>query len=1198
MSLKKYALLTALGTTAIVQPAPASALFGSTCVPRLQNCWCTYLTPCPVADWVTRGTTDDIESTLKKTERTVTDNTKAMRDKTLAMGGDLGGLIPGLNSVGLNFEGLLQSQIDEITGKLEGITGQLENINLAVGDFEKILSGELNPSIIADKISQAGLDALDLQSLGMDPGTINNLLNGNLASGDLLNVASTLGLEGDLLKGIGVTPDALRSLADGTLSLSDLEGQIMSAANLNLDDLAASGINVDALRSLASGAGEAQIMSVIGDLGIGDLSSLPSISQLRSIIDGDIDASAIFSLAGAAGFDMSQLESMGINPGTLDALISGNFTPDQIIELSSAIGLGGEALQSFGINAGIIMNIANGEITPESIIHIAQQAGVSTDALRIAGIDIADIAAIAQSGSIADALNLLEQAGIAENPLAGLSISTAQLAGVIDGSISPREIGAILAQNGIDPSAIILPTADGIPVNGFGEIVDNLQTSFNIPVDSISGLRDALNNATFDLDRMASLGADDLLAELSTQAGFDLQTPEFFDSLIAGNINSSDLMSFLDAQGLGSDQLASIGVLSDTISALESGNFSAEQLVNFSKSLGVGGQALEALGIGASALSQVAEGITSPQQFIDLANSLGMSVEALSDLGLSQEALTGVAEAGTQEAAQALADVAASPSAENVDVPVEPDSPLAATTSARPPVPRTPVDIGETCQMTQTLISVQSPPNDFGADVTQIDMAISQGDLTMYEESIEDAIRLSNHTHGNIIARSIQVKNILTDALDSIDYFIEEVHAAKSQDEDHKVNSAIQMQLMMAEAEIASLLTFVLSTESAAMINRENFTATPTFPHDSQWAQTIQQSAQQRSDSISAPAVAASDAAEEYTNFDYQASEASSGLEALQSYNGMQDAMPALTDSIMHHEEVKGHLYHLESLVRGVASSLYTEEDQDRAAALILDALRNAAGSSDDQARWEQSNTAALSIESAVVSMNSPYGTRKTVTVEGERGTVTVPSTPGQMPYNYPMIDNASGHAPYDIVRHEATSGGAEGDSVPPPPLAGLFQYYMEANRREAHEGEFRRGVAPNTMSLRAWDEFTNFAPECLMGPISSTQSNFTARPDLFDLAPYCQHMTFTGGDIEDYIPSSELGGADSVLWESKIQADIIRLQYGTPAEIIQRAQDVVNGPETQALLQQLRNDGSPELLDRAQSTLSRIQNQLSALGG
>jgi len=365
MKSKNLTLLAALGTTAIVSGTPAAALFGPTCVPVVQNCWCTYLVPCPVVDIQANVATAQIRDTLEESQDVVKKTTKIVTQTTQSTGGDIGGLVAGINSIGFNLDGMLQSQIDDFHGLLEGARDQLASVS--------------------------------------------------------------------------------------------------------------------------------------------------SLDQIEGMISGAIDSSEIFTIAESIGLSTQDLEALGVSSSTIQAFTDGAFSANQLLEVSSALGIESDTLQAFGIDSSKIMAVASGDLSPETLLQQAQSAGLSLSALESVGISVDSLASLAGSGNIGDAINLIESTGLGNNPLSGLGISTQQLAGIIDGSVSPEEIGAALQAAGVDPRSIILPTGTGEAVNGLGEIVDGFNTTFNIPVDSIDGLRETLDQAAGMVDQYSSLSAEDAL---------------------------------------------------------------------------------------------------------------------------------------------------------------------------------------------------------------------------------------------------------------------------------------------------------------------------------------------------------------------------------------------------------------------------------------------------------------------------------------------------------------------------------------------------------------------------------------------------------------------------------------------------------------------------------------------------------------
>jgi hypothetical protein len=1033
MKLKNYALIAALGTTAIVPANQAQALFGVTCIPRLKNCMCTYLKPCPVMDFQLRGSTEQIKRTEQQRVYHLKESQEKLESNVRSLGGGIGSLIPGINSIGIDIEGLAQAQIDQITSALEGTQKRAQGLVVAAGDIQGILNGGVDASSIMTSIREAGLDTLDLQNLGISPYAINGLLNNSLSPQQLLDVAVGLNFQGEVLNQLGVTPYAITSIVNGTMSMNDLD-IILQDSGLNLTDLSATGIDLSQLDQIAGSLDPALGLNVINELGIG--------------------------LSGSA-----------------------------------------------------IVSLSNGSLPQNQISNMLQSAG-------------------------------------------------------------------------IDPARIILPGTDGAVINGFGDTANKFTDVVNIPMDSIPGLRNSLDQTRGINDPILSLSSGDILNSLSTQTGIDLQSQEFMDSLISGGASSSELMNLMFSQGVEVDQLKSIGVSEESIKAMMSGSFDATSLLDFTSSIGLKGQALEGLGLGKTALESISSGQLSPQEFKDRAQSLGISPDVLSESGITSESLDKIAQSGSSKMAQQIAAVSYGAPASGISIPVAAGSPLAQVAAAQ----QTITFNGPSCSPQKTLISTQAEPNFFGDDVAQIDFSISQNDILLHEEAVSDAIRLSNANQAHILARSIQLKNILTDALDAIENFEKKIASSENLEDDILINDAVKLQLLMAQSEVTSLYTFLASSEAAAEISAENFTEVATFPHGSEFQDYISEYTTPLAEEISEPASAAAQVSREFSDFHYQSRKVTSGHDLIVRSKNMADAAPGLVESIEHHEVMKANLFSLEENIKKMARPLYHNPTQ--AANLLLQDLRDEAGSYNNSGKWNSSNNVAIQIDGAFQASNSRYGQR-VIAQSGDKDEQSKPVMATAQPYNYPNIDNQSADDPYDIIRPNSTSE----DSHSPPALAGLFQYYLEAFRRESYYGDRRRGRSSNTMTLPVWEEFIQFDLPCLTGPIQTTLTNIEARPDLFDLSPSCTHLVWEDGDIEDYIPAAYLGGTDRVLWNNKIERDKILLETGGSQAVLDQAQATLVELKQSGLIDRLLNagmEGRASVVQESVNTLTTIINNPS----
>jgi hypothetical protein len=1180
MKLKNYALIAALGTTAIVPANQAQAFFGITCIPRLKNCMCTYLKPCPVMDFQLRGSTGQIKRTEQQRVNHLKESQDKLESNVRSLGGEIGGLIPGINSIGIDIEGLAQAQIDQLTSAIEGIQEQIQGVVVASGDIQSILNGGIDASSIMTSIRESGLDTLDLQNLGISPGAINGLLNNSLNSQQLLDVAGGLNFQGDVLNQLGVTPDTITSIVNGTMSMDDLDG-ILQDSGLNLTDLSATGIDLSQLDQIAGSLDLTSGLNVINELGIGGLDISSSIGSMKGIVSGDIDSSQIFNIANSVGLSIPNLEQLGVSPDTIVAFQNGGFSASQLLEITRPLGLQGVALEGIGVDAESILSVANGSLTPDEFIKRAQGAGLSINDLSSIGLPLEGIVDISQNGDITSAMSLLENAGLSSNSLAGLGLSGSDIASLSNGSLSQNQISNMIQSAGIDPARIILPGTDGAAINGFGETTNKFTDVINIPMDSIPGLRNALDQTRGINDPILSLSSGDILNSLSTQTGVDLQSQEFMDSLIGGNASSSELMNLMSSQGIGVEQLKSIGVSEESINAMMSGSFDATSLLDFTSSIGLKGQALEGLGIGKTSLESISSGQLSPQQFKDKAETLGISPDVLSGSGLTSESLNQIAQSGNSKVAQQVAAASEGAPVSGISVPVAVGSPLAQVAAAQ----QTNAFNGPACSPQQTLISTQEEPNFFGDDVAQIDFAIAQGDIYLHEEAVSDAIRLSNANQAHILARSIQIKNILTDALDAIETFDKKIESSENLDDDLLINDAIKIQLLMAQSEVTSLYTFLASSEALAEISAENFTEVATFPHDSEFQNYISESAASAAEKISEPASAATQVSQEFSDFHYQSSKATNGHDLIVRSNKMADAAPGLVESIEQHEVMKAHLFLLEEAIKKMAQPLYL--NPKKAADLLLKDLKDEAGSYTKSGKWNSSNNVAIQLDGAFQASNSRYGQRVIVQLGG-KDEEPAPVMATAQPYNYPDVDSQSTYDPYDIIRPTFVSE----DSPSPPALVGLFQYYLEAFRRESYYGDRRRGVASDTMTLPVWEEFLQFDLQCLTGPIQTTLTNVEARPDLFDLSPSCTHLVWEDGDIEDYIPGAYLGGTDRVLWNNKIERDKILLETGGSKVVLDQAQATLVELNQSRLIDRLLNAG----MEGRASVVQKSVDELKAI--
>lgn len=923
-------------------------------------------------------------------------------------------------------------------------------------------------------------------------------------------------------------------------------------------------------------------------------------NELANMLKDGIDPQRIASAFNEAGLSITELQGAGLGDDVINGILNGDLNKDQLLSSIKSLDMKKTLLESAQIDRSAIEDVINGAMSFEDLeAQIKDVANLDINDLKQAGIDIGSLKSVAGSGDLSFVDGVAREIGLGssvdlKNPLAGLGIDSAKIQAVARGEISPREIGSILQSQGIDPRAIILPTPSGTPVNGLGEIVKDATNRIDLATKDFDGLQAALDTYVPDI----RTSADSVLSNLSAAAGIDMKSNEFMDHLVSGRIRSDDMLDLFSSQGIGPDQFSQAGISHDTIKSLQKGQFDGRQLLEFSRNMGIGSQALDSLGLGKNDLKAVARGELKPDEFMSRARKAGLDDNLLKKIGLDPKRIEGLAKSSSQKEAENIAEQAGGAPASSLQIPQQaPSQPAGEAISqptngmpheqAAPSTPvsgsaPTPASIGESCATQMPLLTSQEPPNHFGGNVAAIDRSISPGNLDLWRMSIPGIKSLANSDKAHILARSIQVKTVLNDALDALDAFAEEIQGSSSREEDLFVNYAIKTQVLMAKAEVTSLIGYLASIKAASHVNEDTLNPVPTLPHDAGWMDRAQKAADAEAAADAEDAAKLNEAARAYSDLKYRTERLIEGHDNLVIAKDLEDALPLLEAGVMRHEAAKRHKYGLEQMVRSTAARLYSG-NQAATDALLAD-LNRAAMSNAGEDRWRDSYSAATSLEHEALDSGGRYASMA--------GANRV-SKPSPLPYAYSSVDSDSEHDPYRIIT-PPRKRDEDGDRPPIPPLRGLFQYYMESVRREADYGASRRGPVSSTMSQKAWDEFQNNAPHCLSGPIPSTPENLASRPDLFDMSPSCDHLVYSGGDSEDYIDASNLGGTDALIWTSKIDIDLAKQETRGEKNLIKSIDGLISDPETQTKVKIIEADGQPSWAKEIKVNISVLQKILA----
>mgnify|MGYP006430658097 CR=1 FL=1 len=299
----------------------------------------------------------------------------------------------------------------------------------------------------------------------------------------------------------------------------------------------------------------------------------------------------------------------------------------------------------------------------------------------------------------------------------------------------------------------------------------------------------------------------------------------------------------------------------------------------------------------------------------------------------------------------------------------------------------------------------------------------------------------------------------------------------------------------------------------------------------------------------------------------------------------VEDHLPKLREIVSDHETRKDHLVGMEREIRSHLSNLYV--DPDRAWQTLKSDLISYDGTGYlDANKWANGAAAARSAIPAVLAQqpSTRYGQRipsecnaygsglpsyETYCPPYTTGPVT--STSGRSAIN----GHYSGYERYQArTRLRAPSGKDDtGSSAREDALYQSLQYYLEARKRKQYWDKMRRGSEDRggmTTTADLWNELSERAPNCIAGPLEPTADNMRARPDLFDIAPDCEHRTWSRTGFKDMLISHlQLGGVDQSIWmieNAKYENEAINGGREGVLAHVQAARDIHGGDLEDAL--------------------------------
>jgi len=310
--------------------ATRAAAFGPTCIPRLENCMCTYRVPCPVNDLTT-----NLKSQLKLDElRKVLEVTQEIKDPQAMLlkiaRGDSALGVPGMDSIGIDLDGILSGDLSSLglPEQVTQISGSLGKFGLTPDTIVNIATGKVSVDEVLDIAVKAGLDMPMLEKAGLSIDTIRSLAAGELDVPTVLGLAKDLGLQGNILRNLGIDEALLVDIANGVVD-PDRIAQIARNAGVDLAALENVGLDMNALRDLAGGNGSTALVGILQKAGL-DSSVLTDLGvdtqTLARIASGELPKEAISALLQGTGIDPNAITIPGLGgPISLD-----NLRPEQL----------------------------------------------------------------------------------------------------------------------------------------------------------------------------------------------------------------------------------------------------------------------------------------------------------------------------------------------------------------------------------------------------------------------------------------------------------------------------------------------------------------------------------------------------------------------------------------------------------------------------------------------------------------------------------------------------------------------------------------------------------------------------------------------------------------------------------------------------------------------------------------------------
>lgn len=799
----------------------------------------------------------------------------------------------------------------------------------------------------------------------------------------------------------------------------------------------------------------------------------------------------------------------------------------------------------------------------------------------------------------------------------GLDTIGLDLGGLLSGDLSalglpsfPTDLAEQINSLGIDGKMIAklakgeLGPSDFIGMAGDFGIDTSMLSKVGLDIGTIQALANGDLGASEIFGIAEKMGFE---AGVLHDIGIDV---DLIESVASGDISPDRILKIAENAGLDVSALSKVGLDIATIQALP--DMAKNEVMGVLQKAGFGNSMLDGLGLDAGMIGRIASGELPAASIADLVAGTGIDPSAITIPSINGpisldglrvddrfdditipistipglEGILGSGSSGGLLGGSGLASGSTGGDFAGVLSGVSDVSSLFSGGSS---------ETGAMCSTDRSLVSVGEPPNPFGSDVENIDMAISGGYVEAFPEVVNDTLWAVRDTAIFAAARAIQVRPLLPKALEAIDTFEEMMKETKSLQDDIIVNDTIHSQLMTAKAEKTSLLSSYLSVRAASQMTLRTLDPVPTFLNDSRFEDTIRSTVKQKPRQTSIAASSLSEASEEYGTFQRYARESILHHNLERDARTIEAGLPATISIIDDHETYKQFLIDLEEILKAHLEDLYV--DPEAAWDIMRPQLYTDVGEYLDGSKWSVGLSKAESISLAATAQlpTTIYGTRIKVGVisDMERGGTsrTLYSTTDGSFHGHSEIDAyaVAESDPYRILGTSIAASTPAASGYTGTEMVGVLQYYFETYRRVLWKGETRRGPSELAMTGAFWNELVTYAPECLSGPLEMTDENIILRPELFDLDKACYHLVWEGADPGDYIDASYLGGADAALWLSKISIDQVEERTGGPdliRENLQASLDYIRGTNAAVTLEMQGHSSTVDHIDRTVEAL------------